>query len=167
MDLGIRIRVRSGFTLNRGGDGWSRQVWDAFALGDVAQRRPPDQRSGGTEEDQLAGMNPGGAMLFLFCFSNVGKETRWWCRTGLPPSPPSLDQIEYRSSSTNCSPSFFSFCSPPTKNDARPRTCDAWGARSPAAVRCWRVESDAGAVGKGGERCAVKVNLRGNCAVIR
>jgi hypothetical protein len=44
--------------------------------GDVVQRPPPDQGSGGIEEDQLTGIDPGGAMLFLFCFSNVGEETR-------------------------------------------------------------------------------------------
>jgi hypothetical protein len=44
--------------------------------GDVAQSPPPDQRSGGTEEDQLAGIDPGGVMLFLFCFSKVSEETR-------------------------------------------------------------------------------------------
>jgi hypothetical protein len=133
MDLGIRVRVRSRFTLNRKRDEWIRQTWEAFTPGDVAQRPPLDQRSGGAEEDQLAGMNPGGAMLFLLCFSNVGEGKGWWHRTTLLPSSPSLDQGGSRSTFTNYSPSFFSFCGPPMKDDARPRTQDARGTRSPTA----------------------------------
>jgi hypothetical protein len=61
----------------------------------------------------------------------------------------SRDQGGSRSSSTNCSPSFFSFCSPPTKDDARPRTRDARGARSLAA----REYGGGGAVVERRERC--------------
>jgi hypothetical protein len=133
MDLRIRVRVRSKFTLNRRRDGRIRQAWEAFTPGDVAQRTPPDQGSGGAEEDQLAGMNTGGAMLFLLCFSNVGEGKGWWRRTRILPSSPSLDQGRSKSTFMNCSPSFFSFCGPPMRDDARPRMQDARGTQSPAA----------------------------------
>jgi hypothetical protein len=149
MDLGIRVRVWSRFTLNREGDGWSWQVWEAFTPGDIAQRPPPDQRSGGAEEEQLAGMNPNGAMLFLFCFSKVNDKERWWRRSRLLPSSPSLDQCRSRSSSTSGPSSFLYSCGPPTTKGARPRTSDARGARSPAA----REYGDDGAEVERGERC--------------
>jgi hypothetical protein len=132
MDLGNRVRVRFRFTLNRRREEWIQRTWEAFTPGDVAQRSPPNQRSGGAEEEQLTGMDPSGAMSFLFCFSKVGEEERWWCRSRPPPSP-SLDQGESRSTPTNGSPSFFCFCGPPTKKDARPRMREAREARAPAA----------------------------------
>jgi hypothetical protein len=160
MDLWIRVRVRSRFTLNRRRDGWIRQAWEAFTPGDIAQRPPPDQRSGGAEEDQLARIDPGGAMLFLFCFSKVSDETRWWRRIGLPPSPPSLDQIKSRSTSTNCSPSFSFSAHRQRRMPGFERvTHEEHGHRrrgrtAAAAARRWRVERDAGTVGRGRERDA-------------
>jgi hypothetical protein len=133
MDLGIRVRVRFRFTLNRRREEWIRRNWEAFTPRDVAQRSPLDQRSGGAEEEQLTRMDPSGVMSFLFCFSKVGEEERWWCRLRLPPTSPSLDQGESRSKPRTTPPLSSAFAAPLMKQKARPRTRDAWEARSMVA----------------------------------
>jgi hypothetical protein len=158
MDLGIRVRVWSRITFDweeEGGDGWS---WEAFTPGDVAQRPPLDQRSGGAKVKQLAGMDPTVqccSLLLLRDRQHRCEEAQIEASSFFSERDPSGPRSSWSGSS-----SFLLSCDPPMKKGARSCACSPRGACSPVAMRRrWRGgEERCGAVAGGRERERGAVN---------